>query len=66
MDSMNRNMVTILLGLALAAGCRAYEAPPKPPRPTPEVDDFGLPLRFKIEVPEVPEKIRGPSPPIEK
>lgn len=28
-------------------------------------DDFRLPLHIEIEIPEIPEEIRGPSPPIE-
>ena len=54
------------LGVMLVGGC-GNEA--QTPTPAPEKDSpaYGLPLEITIEgVPEVPEEIRGPYPPIEE
>lgn len=61
---MRRECLTILLGALLVAGCRTREEPKPAPGPAP-TGDFGLPLQYKIEVPEVPEELLKPSPPIE-
>ena len=34
------------------------------PDPAPEFDEDGLPYVYVIELPEVPEQLLGPSPPI--
>ena len=54
---MWRNYFVILL-LVLATGC--WKKPPPA-----ETHDFGFPLVYNIEVPEVPERLLKPSPPIE-
>jgi len=61
---MRRECLTILLGALLVAGCRTQEEPKPAPSPVP-TGDFGLPLQYKIEVPEVPEELLKPSPPID-
>ena len=53
---MRRNHFVILLLGLLAAGCSKKPA---------ETHDFGFPLVYNIEVPEVPESLLKPSPPIE-
>jgi hypothetical protein len=48
----------VILLLLLAAGCSRTPPPA-------ETYDFGFPLVYNIEVPEVPERLLRPSPPIE-
>jgi hypothetical protein len=74
---MNRGLLIIVLTVALLAGCGARgsntEAKISPEMPIPSAEKpaagppqpaYGLPLSIQIEVPEVPQAIRGPSPPI--
>jgi hypothetical protein len=58
---------TTLIALALLTGCSCEREPaPDVKKPTvkPGTDEFGLPLVIHLDVPDVPEEIRGPSPPI--
>jgi hypothetical protein len=58
---------TTLIALALLTGCSCEREPaPVVEKPTvkPGTDELGLPLVIHIDVPDVPEEIRGPSPPI--
>jgi hypothetical protein len=74
---MNLELLLIVLIVALLAGCgargnsnesrisseklipAAEKARPEAPRPA-----YGLPLVIRVELPEVPKEIQGPSPPI--
>ena len=74
---MNSGLLLVVLIFVLLAGCgvrgsntetkitpempipSAEKATPALPQPA-----YGLPLDIQIEVPEVPQAIRGPSPPI--
>jgi len=47
-------------------GSKVEKDRPIVPEPAPEFDEDGLPFRIVIKLPEVPEKIMGPSPPIEQ
>lgn len=60
---------SVLAVLVVAAGCAKrvetpHDTPETPPPDEQLTDDFGLPLVITILAPEVPEAIRGPSPPI--
>jgi hypothetical protein len=74
---MNSALLFIVLIVALLAGCgvrgsntETKIAPEMPipsaekPAPGPPQPAYGLPLDIQIEVPDVPQAIRGPSPPI--
>jgi len=74
---MWRTHLAVLLWLLLAAGCCSREettpsaskeeaGASTTPAPQKKVrtGDFGLPLEYTIEVPEVPEELLKPSPPI--
>jgi len=75
---MWQRYLAVLLWFLLAAGCCSREETTPGPRQadapaptTPAVQkpvrtgDFGLPLEYTINVPEVPEELLRPSPPIE-
>ena len=64
-----------VIGVALLLGGCAPQKEPPPAATTAKTvdepgsrltDDFGLPLVFTIEVPEVPPELQGPSPPIKE
>jgi hypothetical protein len=73
---MNLDLLLIVLIVVLLAGCARgsnteTKISPEMPipsaekgAPAPERPAYGLPLDIQIEVPEVPQEIRGPSPPI--
>ena len=74
---MNPGLLLIVLIVVLMAGCGARGSntetrisPEMPipsaekPAPGPPQPAYGLPLDIQIAVPDVPQAIRGPSPPI--
>lgn len=66
---MGRFGLALLIVVLLLGGCRkAAKTPAKPAetRADGAVDEFGLPLVIRVEVPEAPSEIQKPSPPIPK